>query len=88
MFEKSILDLLKFAKGVCHTLIRIEHKLDLLLKLSQKEEFRLFDQINFNGEACPVCNKPAKYEVEVNSDPPRMTRTCGCDPKVVVGRRG
>lgn len=71
---------------IMEALARIEHKLDLLLKIDQirnmKEGVRgLADKIRLAAVAdashtCPVCEKTVEYQVDINDSV--VVRKCGC----------
>jgi len=83
MFSK-----LRFAlKELMEALHRTEHKLDILIERTRKED-GLFtvSPMKRVGNTCPVCNKRVTYNpgvieevgVEINV----LFRTCGCSPKL------
>ena len=71
---------------------RIEHKLDLLIRLMQvknEQPFTPLDQLAYD-RSCPVCNQKITY-VPTTEGPVGVTiRTCGCNSKAsqVVIREG
>jgi hypothetical protein len=69
------------------TLLRIEKKLDELLRLTKTEITAtrgapMLQQMSFNKQVCPLCNKPIEYFVsEPSGDFGKVVRReCGCVP--------
>jgi len=61
---------------------RIEHKLDLLLKDTKKEDtFVVLDEMKFNN-VCPVCNQKVVYRQISPTNGKDLERSCGCVPKM------
>ena len=65
------------------TLLRIEHKLDLLLSALQVAGIVIppghIPQLkSYDGDACPVCGQEIKILLDLSNE--AYQRTCGCRP--------
>lgn len=57
------------------TLLRVEHKLDLVLKRYPVDD-EDFVKVGAVNHSCPVCAHPVTYNVDVNESV--VVRKCGC----------
>jgi hypothetical protein len=71
-------------KELMQALLRIEKKLDELIKLARggigTGGLAIIQPIDSEGQVCQLCNQPAVYHKEPISG--NMWRSCGCAPKV------
>lgn len=62
---------------IAEAVIRIEHKLDVVIRalqfLNPKEQI---PQVHFVGTTCPVCNQIIDYQVDLTNNV--AVRRCGC----------
>ena len=67
-------------------LIRIEYKLDLIIRALQDKGLMLADLPGLSGierDACPVCEQPNKLLMDLQAE--RITKACSCKlPKAIV----
>ena len=71
---------------------RIEHKLDILIRLMQlkeEQQFKPLDQLSFS-RTCPVCQQKITYAPTTEGPVGVTIRSCGCasGPPQVVIREG
>lgn len=58
------------------TLLRVEHKLDLLLKRLPAEDGDDLLKVGSPTHCCPLCTQPVSYNVDINDSV--VVRKCGC----------
>lgn len=69
-----MMDLLK---GLMASALRIEKKLDEILKMQKlKDPQYLVQGLNYTGQVCPLCNRPVMYKEMSTAGP--VGRSCGC----------
>lgn len=56
------------------SLIRIEKKLDELLRIMRDKEGAFLQALHHSGQVCPLCSRPVEY-VDDGDGPYRV---CGC----------
>ena len=60
------------ARALAEGLVRLEHKVDALLRHLQVPT----KPLHFIGEVCPVCSKPIEYQIDILMNV--VVRKCGC----------
>jgi hypothetical protein len=58
------------------TLLRVEHKIDLLLKRLPAEDGDDLLKVGSVNHSCPLCTQPVSYNVDINDSV--VIRKCGC----------
>ena len=61
---------------LAEAVLRLEHKLDLVLTALQFLEKTPPKQMHFVGNMCPVCKQLIDYQVDITHNV--VTRKCGC----------
>lgn len=58
------------------TLLRIEHKMDEILKQQKTDENTNFTKMASVNHRCPICDQSVQYQVDVMNSV--VVRKCGC----------
>lgn len=58
------------------TMLRIEHKLDLLLRRMPTDDETDLLKVGAANHTCPLCTQPVSYSVDINDSV--VIRKCGC----------
>jgi hypothetical protein len=61
---------------LAEAVLRIEHKLDLVLKRLGFLDATPHPQMHFVGHMCPVCNQAVDYQIDITHNV--AVRKCGC----------
>ena len=66
-------------------LLRIEHKLDLLICALQHQGLMIEDLPQLEDvrtDICPICRHPIKFSIDITTE--TYTRACGCKPPIPI----